>query len=229
MLTLESLVLQQGAFRLEADLTVGAGVTAVIGPSGGGKSTLLAAIGGFLDPALGHIRIDGRDMAGLAPHARPVAQLFQDGNLFPHLTVAQNVMLGIAPGLGRDPARDARVEEVLARVGLSGLGARKPGALSGGQQSRAALARVLVQDAPLVLLDEPFAALGPGLKAEMLILARDVLAAPGRTLLMVTHDPGDAERVADTVLLVADGRVTGPHDRAALFADPPAALREYLG
>ncbi|KAA9007136.1 ATP-binding cassette domain-containing protein [Histidinibacterium aquaticum] len=200
-----------------------------MGPSGGGKSTLLAVIGGFLEPVSGRIEVNGRDLGGLAPFERPVAQLFQDGNLFPHLTIAQNVALGIAPKLSKNPEQDARVTNVLARVGLEGHGNRRPGGLSGGQQSRAALARVLVQDKPLVLLDEPFSALGPGLKAEMLVLAKEVLAADGRTLLMVTHDPTDAERVAGQVLLVAEGKVTGPHDRATLFADPPDALRDYLG
>ncbi|EAR52906.1 ABC thiamine transporter, ATPase subunit [Oceanicola granulosus HTCC2516] len=198
-----------------------------MGPSGAGKSTLLAAIGGFID-VTGRVLVRGEDVTALPPARRPVATLFQDNNLFPHLSIAQNVGLGISPRRLRAGDR-ARVDDVLARVGLEGLGARKPGALSGGQQSRAALARALVQDRPVVLLDEPFSALGPGLKAEMLDLARDVLAADGRLMLMVTHDPADAERVAGEVLLVLDGEVTGPHDRAALLADPPPALRAYLG
>jgi thiamine transport system ATP-binding protein len=227
MLTLTDLRLDREGFTLAADLTLRPGITAVIGPSGGGKSTLLDAIGGFLAPVAGQVSIDGRDITALPPADRPVAQLFQDGNLFPHLTVAENVGLGLSPS--RAAARDPRVAEVLARVGLGGLGDRKPARLSGGQQSRAALARALVQDRPVVLLDEPFAALGPGLKQEMLALAREVLAAPGRLMLMVTHDPADARSVADSVVLVADGRVSGPFETAALFADPPPALRAYLG
>jgi len=229
MLALKGLSLAQDDFRLEADLEIGPGVVAVIGPSGAGKSTLLAAIGGFLSPRRGRVSVEDRDITGLEPAARPVAQLFQDGNLFPHLTVEQNVALGIRPRLRPAPEDRARSREALARVGLQDLGARRPGQLSGGQQSRAALARVLVQDKPVVLLDEPFGALGPGLKAEMLRLARDTLAVPGRLVLMVTHDPGDAEAIARDVILVAGGTATGPHDRTALFADPPPSLRSYLG
>ncbi|QQA43040.1 ATP-binding cassette domain-containing protein [Pelagovum pacificum] len=228
MLTLEDITVTLGDFTLRADTSVPQGITAVIGPSGGGKSTLLSAIGGFAEVE-GRIYVDGQDITGRQPAERPVATLFQDHNLFPHLTVAQNVGLGLVSKLTLPTGVREEVDEVLRRVGLSGMGDRKPGALSGGQQSRAALARALVQDKPVVLLDEPFAALGPALKAEMLDLARYVLAAPGRTLLMVTHDPGDAERVAEHVLLVMDGAVSGPHDRAALMADPPEALRTYLG
>lgn len=229
MIELEDLQIELGDFRLAADLAIAPGLTAVIGPSGAGKSTLLGVIGGFVEPSGGSLRIMGDDVAGRAPGQRPVAQLFQDGNLFPHLTVLENLALGIGPRLRVSAEDRARLEAALARVGLSGLGGRRPGALSGGQQSRAALARVLVQDKPVVLLDEPFGALGPALRREMLDLAREVLAAPGRTVLMVTHDPEDAERVAESVILVMDGRATGPFDRAALFADPPPALRAYLG
>lgn len=227
MLTLTDLRLERGGFALNADLSLSPGVIAVIGPSGGGKSTLLDAIGGFLAPVSGRVEIDGRDITALPPAERPVAQLFQDGNLFPHLSVAENVGLGLAPS--RAAARDPRVAEVLGRVGLDGLGDRRPARLSGGQQSRAALARALVQDRPVVLLDEPFSALGPGLKREMLDLAREVLAAPGRLMLMVTHDPADARSVAGSVVLVAEGRATGPFETEALFADPPESLRAYLG
>jgi len=227
VLRLTDLRLRREGFTLSADLALPPGITAVIGPSGGGKSTLLDAIGGFLAPTAGRVEVDGRDITALPPAERPVAQLFQDGNLFPHLTVAENVGLGLAPS--RAAARDPRVAEVLAQVGLSGLGDRRPASLSGGQQSRAALARALVQNRPVVLLDEPFSALGPGLKREMLDLAREVLAAPGRLMLMVTHDPEDARSVADSVVLVAEGRATGPFETGALFADPPPALRAYLG
>jgi thiamine transport system ATP-binding protein len=153
--------------------------------------------------------------------------LFQDNNLFPHLTISQNIGLGLRPDLRLTHADRVRVTGVLDQVGLTGFEARKPGALSGGQQSRAALARVLLADRPVVLLDEPFAALGPGLRAEMLGLVRDRLE--GRTMLMVTHEPEDAKRAADRVVLVADGVASGPRDTAALFADPPEALRDYLG
>ncbi|SDE68089.1 ATP-binding cassette domain-containing protein [Limimaricola pyoseonensis] len=230
MLRLEGLEIRQDDFALSADWSLDDGaICAVMGPSGGGKSTLLSVIAGFLAPTRGRVVWDGRDLTGLPPAVRPISILFQDNNLFPHLTVERNLGLGLDPRLRLDANQKARIAEVLARVGLAGLGDRKPGALSGGQQSRAALARVLLMDRPLVLLDEPFAALGPGLRAEMLDLAREVLAGPGRTLLMVSHAPEDAARIADRIVLVGEGRAAPPGEAQALLADPPPALRAYLG
>jgi thiamine transport system ATP-binding protein len=230
MLALEGLRLRAGDFRLAADLTVPRGATvAVMGPSGGGKSTLLSALAGFLAPEAGRILWNGRDLAGLPPAARPVGILFQDNNLFPHLTALQNVALGLRPSLRPTRAERERAEAALGQVGLAGLGGRYPAQLSGGQQSRAALARLLVQDRPLVLMDEPFAALGPALKAEMLALTRETLGTRGATLLLVTHDPQDARAIADLVLVVAEGRAHPPRSTAAILADPPPALRAYLG
>ena len=230
MLICDKLVLRQGDFTLTADVTFPAGkVTALIGPSGAGKSTLLAAITGFLTPASGRVLWQGDDLTGLAPGARPVSAIFQDNNLFPHLTVTQNVGLGLRPALRLSDDERGQVDRALEAVGLTGLGDRKPGALSGGQQSRAALARVLLAQRPVVLLDEPFAALGPGLKDDMLDLVRETLGAAGRTLLMVTHDPDDAKRIADQAVFVADGNVTAPVPAQAFFSDPSPALADYLG
>ena len=162
MLRLEGIQIRSGDFTLRADWQVEAGArVAVIGPSGAGKTTLLEAIAGFRDLAAGRIFWDGRDISRDAPGARPIAMLFQDGNLFPHLSVAQNAGLGLRPDLRLTPAQWGRVRQALARVGLEGLEMRRSAELSGGQQSRAALARVLLQSKPLLLLDEPFAALGP--------------------------------------------------------------------
>lgn len=230
MLTLDRLALRQGDFTLTADLRVQTGaVVAVMGPSGGGKSTLLSAIAGFLRPEQGRILWDGQDLTRLAPGDRPISILFQDNNLFPHLSIAQNLGLGLRPSLRLGPQEWAQVEAVLERVGLGGLSTRKPGALSGGQQSRAALARVLLGGRPLVLMDEPFSALGPGLKDEMLDLAAATLADRGRTLIMVTHDPADAARIAGQIIVVDDGVAAAPVATATLFANPPAGLRAYLG
>jgi thiamine transport system ATP-binding protein len=230
VLTLEGVEIRQGAFRLSADLALPAGArAAVIGPSGAGKSTLLLAIAGFLPLAAGRILWQGRDLAPLAPGDRPLSILFQDQNLFPHLTVAQNVALGLGPRLDPGPAGRARLEAVLARVGLAGFGPRRPGTLSGGEQGRVALARTLLRARPLVLLDEPFAALGPALKAEMLALLAGLLDETGATLMMVTHDPADARAIADRAILVANGRAEAPVPVAEFFADPPPALRRYLG
>ncbi|OYU41348.1 MAG: thiamine ABC transporter ATP-binding protein [Pseudorhodobacter sp. PARRP1] len=230
MLTLETLVLSQDDFRLCADWSVGAGDrVALIGPSGAGKSTLLMALAGFIAPVQGRILWQGEDLAQVAPGARPLTILFQDQNLFPHLTLAQNLGLGLSPTLRLTPAQTAQIDTALGRVGLAGMGARKPGQLSGGQQGRAALARALLRARPVLLLDEPFAALGPALKAEMLELLDEVATATGAAVLMVTHDPNDAKRFADKTVLVADGRALAPQDTADLFANPPQALRDYLG
>lgn len=230
MLICDDLQLNQGDFQLTADVSFKMGtITAVIGPSGAGKSTLLAALAGFLQPSAGRILWLDADLAGLSPGARPVSTIFQDNNLFPHLTIHENVGLGLRPSVRLSRADLAIVDGALDAVGLSGVGGRKPGALSGGQQSRAALARVMLANRPVVLLDEPFAALGPGLKDDMLDLVHTTLGAAGRTVLMVTHDPADAKRIADQTVFVADGRVTRPVATCDFFADPTAALAAYLG
>ncbi len=230
MLTLDAMRIELDGFTLRADLSIPAGsCVAVLGPSGGGKSTLLSAIAGFVTPVSGKVLWMGKDLTEVAPGQRPISILFQDNNLFPHLTAAQNVGLGLGPRLRQTPAERERIEGALATVGLEGLGHRKPGTLSGGQQSRVALARALVADRPVVLLDEPFSALGPALKNEMLDLAISTLATAGRTLLMVTHDPADARRSATEVVLVAEGEATGPVATRIIFEDPPPALRRYLG
>lgn len=228
-LQLDGIRLRWDDFTLLADLRLAPGtLTAVIGPSGAGKSTLLSAIAGFAPPAQGRILWQGQDIGGLPPWRRPVAVLFQDSNLFPHLTVARNVALALDPRGRTTPHQAATVAAMLDSVGLAGLGDRRPGQLSGGQQSRAALARVLLQDRAVVLLDEPFAALGPGLKDEMLTLAADRLRRAGRTILLVTHDPEEARAVADGIVLVSEGRAEGPHP-VAILDNPPPALARYLG
>ncbi|WP_342077224.1 ATP-binding cassette domain-containing protein [Yoonia sp. SS1-5] len=230
MLQCENLVLRQDAFSLTADLTfAGRALTALIGPSGAGKSTLLNAIAGFLVPASGRVLLDDKDLTHLPPGDRPISILFQDNNLFPHLTVAQNVGLAVRPRLRLSAPELARIDDVLSQVGLHGLADRRPAELSGGQQSRAALARVLLADRPVVLLDEPFAALGPGLKDEMLDLVQTILVSQERRVIMVTHDPADALRIADETVLLADGAAAAPTATGPLFAAPPPALAAYLG
>lgn len=230
MLQLDRLTLSQGSFRLTADWSAAPGARiAVMGPSGAGKSTLLAAIAGFLAPTGGRILWQGQDLGPLAPGDRPVTILFQDQNLFPHLTVAQNVGLGLRPDLRLTADDRARIDRALERAGLAGLGPRRPGHLSGGQASRAALARALLRARPVLLLDEPFAALGPALRSDMLALVREVADATGATVLMVTHDPGDALALGGSTAFVAEGLVHPPVATGALLADPPPALRDYLG
>ncbi len=229
MLRFEGLEVTVGAHRVTADFACKApGLCAVIGPSGAGKSTLLLATAGFLAPEAGRILIDGADVTGHAPGDRPLSVLFQEGNLFPHLDAFRNVALGLSTA-GRVSAEErSKVADVLRRVGLAGKEHRAPAALSGGEQSRVALARVLVQDRPVVLLDEPFAALGPALRSEMLELVSATLAAAGKLVLLVTHDPDDALRFADQTVFIDGGRAAGPTATRALFANPPPALAAYL-
>ena len=227
MLRFDKAVFLQGAFSISADLGVAAGkVTAVIGPSGAGKSTLLHGVAGFVPQTSGRLLWDGGAIEGQTPDCRPVSMLFQDNNLFPHLTVLQNVALAVSPKLR--PVGDVveQVEAMLEQVGLKGLSGRKPSGLSGGQQSRVALARALLQDRPVMLMDEPFSALGPALKNEMLDLS--VSLAAGRTVIMVTHDPSDAVRSAHEVIGVADGKAWVPMDTSAFMARPPEPMRDYF-
>ena len=230
MLWLDQVVIANGAFRLAADIRLTAGERiAVMGPSGAGKSTLANGIAGFHALCQGRISCQGTDITDAPPGKRPVAMLFQDSNLFPHLTIRQNAGLGMHPDLRLKPADWDRVDQALARVGLSDLAMRRPAELSGGQQSRAALARVLVQAKPILILDEPFSALGPALRADMLDLVGELTAENGATVLMITHDPQDAERLADQIVLVADAKAHPPQDAQTMLADPPPALKAYLG
>ena len=230
MLQFDKVMLEQGDFRLQADWSVQDGErVAVIGPSGSGKSTLLLLLAGFLAPTQGRILWQGQDLREQAPGERPVTMLFQDQNLFPHLTVAQNLGLGLSPGLRLTVQDREAVAHVQRRVGLDGLAERKPGQLSGGQAARVALARALLRARPILLLDEPFAALGPALKDEMLDLLAEVADETGALVMLVSHDPKDARHFSRKTIFVSDGLAHAPRPTAELFADPPKALRAYLG
>lgn len=230
MLKLDSCIIDNGGFRLSADFSVATGRrVAVIGPSGCGKTTLLEAIAGFLPLLQGRISWQGADITNAAPDKRPIAMLFQEENLFPHLSTWENIALGLDPDLRLTGTQNETLAKALTRVGLTDYQARKPAALSGGQRARVALARVLVRGRGLLLLDEPFAALGPALRAEMLDLVRALSEESGATLLMVSHNPADARRIAEEVIFVDAGRAHPPQETHHLFDNPPAALRDYLG
>lgn len=231
MLRLKDLRVAMDRGELAADFALcPGGRVAVLGPSGAGKSTLLDVIAGFRTPLAGRLCWEGRDLTQAPPEARPVSILFQDGNLFPHLTMARNLGLALRPD-GRRPGAEERlrIDGALRRVGLEGMGERLPGTLSGGQQSRAALARLLLMARPVMLLDEPFSALGPGLKREMLALVDEVADSLGALAVMVTHDPEDARRFAREVILVSDGRAAAPVEAESFLREPPEAFRAYLG
>jgi len=183
-----------GSYQMEAAagvalILVAISTLALIGPSGAGKSLFLGGLAGFDTKHEGELTIDGTDMGNISPQNRPVTLMFQDHNLFPHLSVTQNVGLGIDPGLRLDQA--------------------------------------LIRRRKLLLLDEPFSALGPGLRREMLALVQKIRAQQEATLIFVTHTPEDAKS-ADLVSFVNDGAVQKPTPSDAFFANPPATLRDYL-
>ena len=212
------------------DLTVEHGAfMAVIGPSGAGKSTLLSLVGGFERPLGGRVTVDGFDITVLAPAERPCTTLFQDHNLFAHLSVEQNVGLGLDPGLRLTAAQRAEIAQALADVGLTGFEQRLPGQLSGGERQRVAIARCLARHRPILLLDEPFAALGPGLRREMLDLVRALRDRVGLTVLMVTHDPEDARYAAERTAFIAGGRVVMVDATERLLRSDMPEVRAYLG
>ena len=164
---------------------------AVMGPSGVGKSTLLNLIAGFEKPSSGALSWQGQSLLPLAPDHRGVSMLFQSHNLFDHLSAARNVDLGLSPNRAATPAQQAQRDQAFVDLGIDGLQARLPADLSGGQQQRVALARCLVSDRPLILLDEPFSALDQQTRQDA-IEALKVLQARGKTLVLVTHQPQDA-------------------------------------
>jgi len=183
------------------------GVYALLGRSGSGKSTLLNIISGFQAPDSGDVRWNEQSLVSLAPAERPVTTLFQQNNLFSHLTVFQNVGLGIDPGLKLNPEKRANVSRVLTQVGLNNHEDTSPVRLSGGEQQRVALARCLLRKKPVLLLDEPFSALDATTRAEMIELLRAVINSYHPCVVMVTHDEDDAKAMSASLLRLSDGSV----------------------
>jgi molybdate transport system ATP-binding protein len=207
-----SVRLRRGDLDLDVDLEVADGeVLAVLGPNGAGKSTLLRVLAGLLAGDAARVVVDGAtwdDGATQVPaHRRRLGMVFQDNLLFPHLSALDNVAFGLRTrGLRRAAAR-AAAAEWLDRVGIGDLGDRRPGSLSGGQAQRAALARALVGDPALLLLDEPLSALDARTRLTVRAELRRHLAAYRGSTVLVTHDPVDAMALADHVVVVDDGRV----------------------
>ncbi len=180
-------------------------ITCLLGASGCGKSTLLGLAAGMLTVQQGAILLDSEvladDRRSPPPEARPVGLVFQDGALFPHMTIAQNVAFGL------HKARQAEADGWLAKVGLAGMGARYPHELSGGQQQRAALARAMAPEPAVLLMDEPFASVDIVLRRRLRRDCRILLREAGATVVLVTHDPAEALDIADRIAVMEAGRI----------------------
>ena len=186
-------------------------IVALLGPSGCGKTSLLRAIAGLERPRAGTISIGGRTVSGpntwVKPEHRQVGMVFQDGALFPHLTVADNIAFGLTSSKPTRAQRSERVEELLRLVDLVGLGDRLPDTLSGGQQQRVALARSLAPNPSVLLLDEPFSALDAGLRVQVRAEVARILREIGVTSIFVTHDQDEAFVLGDQVAVMREGRI----------------------
>jgi thiamine transport system ATP-binding protein len=231
MLLIDDCRLDYSDFAARYSLGVPAGaLCAIVGPSGGGKTTLLNLVAGFERQASGTLTFGGQHLTPLRPAERPVAMVFQDHNLFPHLTAFENAALGLRPSLRLDWEERLAVTEALAAVELDGLGGRRPEQMSGGQRQRVALARALVTRKPLLLLDEPFGALDPGLRRTMIRLVDALRRQRAITVLLTIHTPEDIISVADRAAFVADGEVIAEGSPSEVL-DPgrDARIAAFLG
>ncbi|UXI02926.1 thiamine ABC transporter ATP-binding protein [Photobacterium sp. TY1-4] len=213
------------------DFNVEAGeIVALLGPSGAGKSTLLAMVAGFLTPDSGELIINGQRIERQLPSERPLSLLFQDHNLFPHLSVFDNLGLGLHPGLKLTHEDKEKIVVAAARVGIQPYLDRLPEQLSGGQKQRVALARCLLRNRPLLLLDEPFSALDPALRNEMLTLVKSLAREHRTTVLLITHSPEEALKIADRCAFISQGQIqlAGP-TREVLESPQHDDLKRYLG
>lgn len=181
---------------------------AIVGASGSGKSSLLNLLAGFIYADRGELWLDGKDHRHTPAHLRPVSMLFQENNLFPHLTLWQNIALGLHTHLKLSAPEQRQLEQVVQAVGLTDFLSAYPTSLSGGQKQRVALARCLLRDKPILLLDEPFSALDPLLRQEMLALLEQIWQQKQLTLLIVTHQPNELAGKVDRIVRVEQGRIS---------------------
>ncbi|QUC05283.1 thiamine ABC transporter ATP-binding protein [Aggregatibacter sp. oral taxon 513] len=209
MIRLDNVFLADDTLPMSFDLQVAVGERiAIVGPSGAGKSTLLNLIAGFVLPTQGKIWLNSENYTRSAPYERPVSMLFQENNLFPHLTVQQNLALGLKTSLKLTALEQDQIERFADAVGLTSFLSRLPNSLSGGQKQRVALARCLLRDKPILLLDEPFSALDPELRLEMLNLIDELCHNKKLTLLLVTHQPSELTGKVDRMLRIENGRIS---------------------
>ena len=201
---------------------------ALLGGSGSGKSTLLRVVAGFERPDAGRIILQGQEITQLPPPKRAVAMMFQSYALFPHMNVRENIAYGLRRAGERNPA--PRVAELVALLGLEGLEARRPHQLSGGQQQRVALARALARRPPLVLLDEPLAALDSGLRERTGLELRALQRRLGASFVMVTHDQAEALSLADRVAVLEQGGIAQVAPPRELYERPATrSMARFLG
>jgi spermidine/putrescine transport system ATP-binding protein len=196
----------------------------ILGPSGCGKTTLLRMIAGFIEPDSGDIVIGGRSMRGVAPNRRPVNMVFQQLALFPMMSVGENVAFGLARRGVPKAERARRSEAMLERVGLAGAGLKRVDQLSGGQRQRVAIARSLVLEPTLLLLDEPLGALDLKLREHMKIELKQLQAAFGTTFVYITHDQSEALVLSDRVAVMNHGRFEQVGTPQQLYYDPATAF-----
>lgn len=203
-------------------------LTCLLGPSGSGKSTALGCIAGLIAADAGTVTIDGVDQGARPAHQRPATLLMQQAQLFDHLTVAGNVEFGLrVRGIGR-AERAARAHELLEIVGLAGFGDRSPVHLSGGEQQRVALARALAVDPQVLLADEPLASLDPEVRRSLQQLLASVQRQLGTTIILVTHDVGEALALADQLVVLAGGTVHASGAPHALLRQPATVTAAQL-
>ena len=205
-------------------------ITSLIGPSGSGKSTLLGLIAGFQLATSGKIRVGEREIQNMEVADRPVTIVFQEHNLFPHLDVFTNVALGISPSLKLDQEQRFQVNQILNNLGLGHLEKSMPSQLSGGQRQRVAISRALVRRHKVLLLDEPFAALGPALREEMIELLKAIVTAEEMVALLVSHQPSDAMLASNNTAFISNGRVLACQPTEQLLNQSSLAeVNDYLG
>lgn len=231
MLELDNIRLGLGATSVRLNLIARSGEwIAVVGPSGAGKTTLINLISGFLAPDSGSLRFEGQDLLPLPPADRPITSLFQEHNLFHHMTAADNVGLGLDPGLRLSAKQNSKVADALARVGLADRRNDLPGDLSGGERQRVALARALVRNRPVLLLDEPLSQLDPALRFETLRLISDLHNDRQLTILMVLHTPWEAVAFVDRYLFIDKGETSAEFTPDEFRRRKlPEAVLAYLG
>jgi putrescine transport system ATP-binding protein len=233
LLRIDAVAKKFGTFRAvdRVSLDIRAGeFFALLGPSGCGKTTLLRMLAGFETPDEGRILLDGRDIAHVLPHQRPVNMMFQNYALFPHLSVRDNIAFGLKrAGMAR-AGIDARVAEMIALVKLEGLEKRKPDQLSGGQKQRVALARSLARRPKVLLLDEPLAALDKKLRESTQLELMELQRRLGMTFIIVTHDQEEAMTVAGRIGVMDHGRLEQVATPRELYEAPNSRwIAEFVG